>query len=266
MRRLLLLLLLLLPLSSAFAGQAVQPSTLTRDELKEVGIVQRLGETIPAGLAFTESDGSRVDFDTLLSQKPTLLVPVYYECPNLCTVVLNALVQSLADLRRTAGDGFQVVAVSIDPCETPRLAAMKKESYFRLYGRGAPDAWHFLTGDGDAVRRLTDAVGYRYRYDASSGQFAHGSGVIVVGPRRTIAQYLLGIEFQPQQIEAALRVAREGRTGSPVHDLLLLCYRYNPLVGPHGVAIAWTLKAAAFLSVTALGGYIGRQLYRERHA
>lgn len=260
------LFILWLSAAAAFAGQVVQPSTLSPDELKEIGIVQRLGNRIPPGLMFTDSDGSPIGLDALLARKPTLLVPVYYECPNLCTVVLNALVQSLADLRRTVGDGFQVVAFSIDPRETPQLAGVKKASYFRLYGRGTPDAWHFLTGDADTVRRLTKAVGYRYRFDARSGQFAHGSGIVFIDQRSTVVQYLLGIEYRPLAIENAVRLAQQGRTGSPVHDLLLLCYRYNPLTGPHGTAIAWGLRAAALLSIVLLGGYIGTQLHGERKA
>jgi protein SCO1/2 len=260
------LLILWLSAAASFGGQVLQPSTLSPDELKEIGIVQRLGNRIPLGLEFTESDGSGIGLDALLARKPTLLVPVYYECPNLCTVVLNALVQSLADLRRTAGDGFQVVAISIDPREAPALAAVKKASYVRLYGRGSPDDWHFLTGDAESIRRLTEAVGYRYRLDAKSGQFAHGSGVVVVDRRGAVVQYLLGIEYRPQAIESALQLAQREKTGSSVRDLLLLCYHYNPLTGPHGTAIAWGLRVTALLFLAGLGGYIGRQLYRERRA
>ncbi|HEY8965573.1 MAG TPA: SCO family protein [Candidatus Methylacidiphilales bacterium] len=258
------LFLLLCLASTALAGQPIQTSTLSPDQLKDVGIVQRIGAQVPPGLVFTDSDGSRVELDALLARKPTLLVPVYYACPNLCTVVLNALVQSLADLRRTAGDGFQIVAVSIDPRETPDLAAEKKASYLRLYGRGSADAWTFLTGDPFTIRRLTEAVGYRFRYDEQANQFAHGSGLIVLDPSGKVTQYLLGIEYRPAEIEAAIRNAAAGRTGAPVSDLALLCYRYNPLTGPYGTAVAWALKGASILAVLLLGGYIVRQLRREQ--
>ena len=266
MNRLFLLLPLLLAAIAAHAGQLIQGSTLTPEQLKEVGIVQRLGNPIPDDLTLVDSDGSSVHLHTLLSRQPTLLVPVYYDCPNLCTVVLNALVQSLADLRRTVGDGFQVVVVSIDPRETPVLAATKKASYFRLYGRGDPSSWHFLTGDAGTIRRLTEAVGYRYRYDDRSGQFAHGSGLVVVNREGRVVQYLLGIEYPPRQIEAAIETASGSGIGSRVRDLFLLCYCYNPLTGPHGLAIAWILRSAALFSVLFLGGYIARQLYREVHS
>jgi protein SCO1/2 len=240
-------------------------SSLTRNDLTQVGIEQHLGERVPKGLTFVNSDGTRVDLDALLARKPALLALVYYDCPNLCTLVLNGMISSVADLRRTVGDGFQIVVVSIDPTESPALAAKKKSTYLRRYSRGVDQTreWSFLVGDPENIRRLADAVGYRYRYDASIHQFAHGSGIMMIDVQGRIVKYFLGIEYPPAEIEKAVQLARRDEVGSPVQQFLLLCYCYNPLTGPYGFAVFTALKIGAGLTVLALGLFIARQLRNE---
>ena len=240
-------------------------STLSRDDLLTVGIQQRLGNQIPDNLTFTDSTGRLVDFRTLLARKPALLALVYYQCPNLCTLVLNGSVSSVADLRRTVGDGFQVVVVSIDPTETPALAAQKKATYLRRYSRGQNQdkEWSFLVGDEKNIRQLADAVGYRYRYDSTIHQFAHGSGIMLVDDRRRVVKYFLGIEYSPEEIEKAIQLAHEGEIGSPVQQFFLLCYCYNPLTGPYGFLIFTILKVCALGTVVALATFIVVQIRRE---
>src|ERR1700744_6034213 len=147
--------------------QVLQTSNLSPEELKHIGIEQRLGQTIPPNLTFKDSSGQKTDLSALVGGKPTLLVLVYYNCPNLCTLVLNATVASVADLRHTVGDGFQIVVISIDPTETPALAAQKKATYLLRYSRGQnqESEWSFLVGEEPNIRKLADAVGYHYRYD-----------------------------------------------------------------------------------------------------
>jgi protein SCO1/2 len=240
-------------------------STLSRDDLLTVGIQQRLGNQIPDNLTFTDSTGRLVDFHALLARKPTLLALVYYQCPNLCTLVLNGSVSSVADLRRTVGDGFQVVVVSIDPTETPSLAAQKKATYLRRYSRGQnqDEEWSFLVGDEKNIRQLADAVGYRYRYDPTIHQFAHGSGIMLVDDRGRVVKYFLGIEYSPEEIEKAIQLAHEGEIGSPVQQFFLLCYCYNPLTGPYGFLIFTILKVCALATVAALATFIVVQIRRD---
>lgn len=246
----------------------IQGSWLSQTDLRTIGIDQRLGQQIPGGFHFTDSNGTSVDFDALLARKPTVLALVYYDCPNLCTLVLNGLVLSLADLRRDVGDGFQVVAVSIDPSETPALAAQKKSTYLRRYARSgsAGQEWHFLTGDQADITKLAEAVGYRYRYDPAIHQFAHGSGLMVLDSQRRLVKYFLGIEYPPAELEKAVVMAQKGATGSPVQNFLLLCYCYNPLTGPYGFLVFALLKIGAGLIVLALAGYIFYQVRREGQA
>lgn len=242
------------------------PSSLNRDDLITVGIDQRIGGLIPKGLTFTDSNGHRVDFSDLIARKPTLLALVYYQCPNLCTLVLNGMVSSVADLRRTVGDGFQIVVVSIDPSETAELAAKKKKAYLRRYSRGEnqESEWTFLVGDQSNISSLAQSVGYRYRYDPSIHQFAHGSGIMMVSTSGQIVQYFLGIEYSPAAIEQAIQTSEAGHVGSSVDQFSLLCYCYNPLNGPYGEIIFNSLRGAALLTVVALFAFIGRQVYKEQ--
>jgi len=249
----------------AVVGGARATSSLIVDDIRAVGIEQKLGAALPHGLAFTDSDGKRVDFNALAARKPTLLALVYYNCPNLCTLVLNGMVASLDDLRRPVGDGFQVVVVSIDPSETAALAAEKKKAYLRRYSHGAATGadWTFLIGDEANIRSLAEAVGYHYRYDPAIRQFAHGSGLVMLDPHGRISQYFLGIEYPPAEIEKSIQQAQRGETGTLGQQFLLLCYCYNPLVGPYGWIIFNALKIGAGATVFALGWYIVGQIRRE---
>ncbi len=251
--------------STPLSAATPSPSSLSREDLQTVGIEQHLGRQILENLVFTDSIGQTVNFSSLLSRKPTLLALVYYDCPNLCTLVLNGMVSSVADLRRTVGDGFQIVVVSIDPTETPALAAQKKSTYLLRYSRGQhqEQEWSFLVGDQTNISRLADAVGYHYRYDSYLHQFAHGSGIMMLDTRGHVVKYFLGIEYPPAEIEKSIQLAQAGQIGSPVEQFLLLCYCYNPLTGPYGFLIFTVLKIGAALTVMALGWYILRQIRRE---
>lgn len=241
-------------------------STLSRTDLAAIGIQQRIGKQVPPGLVFTDSTGRQINFDRLLARKPTLLALVYYNCPNLCTLVLNGMVASVDDLKRPVGDGFQIVVVSIDPAETPALASQKKATYLQHYARGQNQEaeWSFLVGDERNIHQLADAVGYHYRYDSAIHQFAHGSGLMMLDEHGRIVDYFLGIEYPPIEVEKAISLARNGKVGSPVRQFLLLCYCYNPLTGPYGFLISTILKIGAALTVLALGIFIVQQIRREQ--
>jgi protein SCO1/2 len=246
-------------------SQLLQTSTLSRSDLLSVGIDQRLGSEIPKGLVFTDSTGKTVNLSDLLSRKPTLLALVYYNCPNLCTLVLNGTVSSVADLRRTVGDGFQIVVVSIDPTETAVLAEQKKATYLKRYSRGKyqEQEWSFLVGDQTNIERLADAVGYHYKYDPSIHQYAHGSGIMMVDSHGRLVRYFLGIEYPPEEIEKAVQLAQNGQVSSPLQQFILLCYCYNPLTGPYGYLIFTLLRVGAGLTVAGLAAFIFIQLRRE---
>ena len=167
-----------------------------------------------------------------------VLALAYYECPMLCTQVLNGMTGALKTLSFDAGKDFDVVVVSIDPKDNFRLAANKKTSYVAHYGRPATaGGWHFLTGTEASIKPLAEAIGFRYAYDANIKQYAHGAAIYVATPKGVVARYLLGIDFAPRDLRLALVEASNNQLGSVTDKVLLLCYHYDPSVGKYGVAI-----------------------------
>ena len=233
--------------------------------LNEVGLEQRLHESLPLDLEFRDDTGTRVRLATFFSDKPVILTLVYYDCPNLCTLVLNGLLRTLSTLSFTVGEQFDVVTVSIDPDNTPALAAAKKAQYIEGYGRpGAAQGWHFLTGEPDAIRRLAQAVGFRYTYDAEHDQFAHASGVMLLTPQGKLARYFYGIEYAPRDVRLGLVEAAANRIGSPIDQLLLFCYHYDPQSGTYSLVILKALRVAGVVTVLLLGAFMGILFRHDR--
>jgi protein SCO1/2 len=222
---------------------------------------------LPLDLIFSDEAGQAKPLRQNFGEKPAILSFVYYECPMLCTQVLNGQLESLKTLSFDVGKQFHVITVSFDPGETPALAAAKKEIYLKQYSRaGAEAGWHFLTGDTAAIRRLTQAVGFRYQYDPATDQFAHASGIMVITPQGKIARYFYGIEYSPRDLRLALVEASENKIGSPVDQLLLYCFHYDPALGKYGLVIMNVLRLAGIATVLALGTFMLVMFRRDRKA
>lgn len=231
----------------------------------DVGIDQRLGATVPLDLPFKDEAGTRVTLGDCTAGKPTVLVLAYYRCPMLCTEVLNGLLRALRATAADVGSTFNVVVISFDPREKPPLAAVKKASYLEQYGRpGAEAGWRFLTGDPLAIATLADTVGFRYRYDPVTEQYAHGSGLIVLAPDGTISRYLLGVRFEPRDLRLALAEASAGKVGSPADQVLLLCYRYDPATGTYTFTVLRLVKWLSGAAVVGIAGLVGVLAWRGR--
>ena len=222
--------------------------------LTDVTIEQRLDERLPLDLPFRDEAGRQVRLgDYFREGRPVLLSLVYYECPMLCNQILNGMVGSLEALRFTVGQEFEVVTVSFDARERPELAARKKETYLRRYGRkGAEQGWHFLTGDEDSIKRLSEATGFKFVWDEKSEQFAHGSAIMVATPEGRLSHYFYGIEYAPKDLRLALVEASAGKIGSPVDKLILYCYHYNPTTGKYGPVIMNVIRLAGIVTVLGL--------------
>lgn len=235
----------------------------------DVGIDQHIGTQLPLDLPFRGDADNRQHplGDFFHAGRPAILVMGYFGCPQLCTVVMNGLVESLTELTPRVGRDFDVFFVSIDPRETAELGAAKKRGYVKLYGKpSTADGWHFLTGDEKSVAGLAQAMGFRYRYDPQINQFAHGSGLAIVTPSGRISRYFYGIEFPAPDLAAALKQAADEREGYKVPELLLLCYHYNPISGRYGMAIWRTMQGGALLTLCGLGFFIVRSLRQEKEA
>jgi len=225
--------------------------------LQGIGIDQRLNEQVPLDLQFRDETGRTVRLGQFFGKKPVILSLVYFGCPMLCTMAENGLLHSLQEVSFSAGREFDVLTVSFDPHDTPEIAAAKKAVYVGLYGRkGAERGWHFLTGNEASIAQLTQAVGFRFRYDAQAKQFVHATGIMVLTPGGKIARYFYGIYYPSRDLRLGLVEASANKIGSPVDEVLLFCCRYDPATGKYGVIIARILQVAGLMTVLSIAGLI----------
>lgn len=252
------LVILMIPLALAAAP-------LSDDGLRDVRFDQLLGSRVPLDARFLDETGAPVTLKRYLGSKPVILVPGYYRCPMMCSLVTDGIIQALQDVPATAGRDFQVIYFSINPRETVADAMGKKKLALRQYGRDAAAAgWHCLTGSEENNRRLADAVGFHYAYDPQSHEYAHASGFVVLTPEGVVSRYFFGVNFPPRDLRLALTEASGGKTGSPVDRLFLLCFHYNPLTGRYSLAILDFLRLCGAGTVLVVGLFIARSIRRER--
>jgi len=235
--------------------------------LKNVGLDQKLNAQVPLDLTFKDERGATVTIGQLVQGKPAILTLVYYQCPMLCTEVLNGTLNSLKEVPLEIGKDFSVITVSIDPTEKPVLADAKQIMYAGLYGRrGAVSGWHFLTGDEEQIQKLAAAVGFRFVYDKESSQFAHASGMMVMTPEGRLSRYFYGIAYPPRDVRLALVEASAGKIGSTVDEILLFCFHYDPVTGKYAVTILNVVRAMGALSALAIALMIWFFLRREKYS
>lgn len=249
----------------AMSGALRARAQSVADVIQQVKFEQKINQPLPLELAFRDETGRPVRLGEYFGRQPVIVALVYYQCPMLCTYVLDGLVRGLRPLSFNPGKGFEVVAVSFNPKETAALAAEKKNAYLKQYGRPqTADGWHFLTGEPESVRALTDAVGFRYLYDPKTDQYAHPSGIVVATPEGKLFRYFYGIEYAPRDLRLALVEASARKLGSVVDQVLLYCYHYDPQTGKYGVLIANVILAAGLGTVFALGTFLMVMFHRER--
>jgi len=265
------LLIALLAVAAVVSAQPIRgpepgdPSSAKPGILGRIGIDQRLNHHVPLELPFVDENGRDVKLGDYFGKRPVLLAMVYYECPMLCTQVLNGVTGALKTLNFDVGKEFDVVAVSINPQEGPGLAAQKKAAYVERYGRPQTAAgWHFLTGRDESIKALAAAVGFRYEYVEDVKQYAHGAGVEVLTPKGVIARYYYGIEYSPRDLRLGIIEAADERIGSPIDAALLLCFHYDPTTGKYGPTVLTLVRIGAVLTIVAFGAFLFVSLRRER--
>lgn len=265
------LLLARAPLASAAPGgansAAPAPPPLAA-EASEVGIDEHLGRSIQTALPFTDMSSRRVRLaDYFDGRRPVLLVLAYYRCPALCGLVLRGVVMGLSKLDWEIEEQYRALAISIDPSDTPRSAALKREPVLSSLGLDAPDdgrAFPFLVGGEPEIRALTDDIGFRFSYDPRTDQYAHPAAAIVLTPEGRISRYLYGIEFSPRDLRLALLEASEGKTGSAFDRVLMTCYRYDPASRRYGPFVAGFFRLGAFAILATVGVTLAALSWRER--
>ena len=230
---------------SAIAASVLPPA------LRNIGVDQNLNAQIPLNLVFRDDSGREMPLSSYFGSRPVVLALVYYQCPMLCTQVLNGMVMSLRGMSLESGRDFDVVTVSIDPTEMPDLAAKKKAEYLRRYAKGTA-GWHFLTGAEPQIKELAHSVGFRYAYDPKTKQYAHASAIMVVTPTGKLSRYFYGIEYAPRDLRLGLIEASENKIGSPVDQILLYCYHYDPNTGKYSAIVMNIVRLAGALTLLIL--------------
>lgn len=250
---------------AAYNQAAPYTSPASHNPFADIGLDQRLNVQLPLDLTFTDETGKKVRLQEYFGTKPVILSLAYYDCPMLCTLVVNGLIRTLRTLSFSAGNEFTVLTVSFNPADTAKMAAIKKQTSLQSYNRpGAEKGWHFLTGDEATLQQLTQAVGFRYRYDPERKEYAHASGIMVLTPDGRISRYFYGIDYAPRDVRFGLIEAASGKIGSAVDQLLLLCYHYDPATGQYGLVITRSLQLAGAATVLGIGGFIVLSLRRDR--
>jgi protein SCO1/2 len=241
-------------------------STDVPPQLRDVTFKQRLNEMLPLDASFRDENGQSVALGQFFGRRPVVLAFVYYQCPMLCTQVMNGLSSALKVMPFEAGKDFDVVLISFDPRDTPAVATEKKRAHL-VYWSAEKDAaaWHLLTGDEASIRRVTSAAGFTYRWDDRTGQFAHVSGVLITTPDGRLSRYFYGIEYSPKELRLALVESGEGKVGSAIDELLLYCFHYDPESGRYGLLVMNLVRLGGVLTVLFIGGFILVMRRREMH-
>ena len=240
-------------------------------ELKKINVIEHLGDTIPMDLAFTNSKGQSIMLSDLFRPgKPVLLTLAYYECPMLCTFVLNGLSKGLSELNFIPGTDFQMITISIDPKETWNLAATKQKNQQAAVGKKFPeDGWQFLVGTQENIHRLADAVGFVYYYDRARDEYAHPAVSFVLSDKGMITRYLYGIEHTGNDLRLALLEASKGEIGDTIDKIVLYCYHYDPDAGGYVLFAGNVMRLGGVITMLFLGvalGLLWRREKRKRHA
>jgi protein SCO1/2 len=243
---------------------AALPSDAVPGALGKVAFEQRLNEQLPLDLPFKDEAGRSVKLGDYFGRKPVVLAFVYYECPMLCTQVLNGLESALRVINESIGQEFDVVTVSFDPRESPVLAAGKKKAYLERYQRSsAEQGWHFLTGEQASIDALTRAAGFSFYWDEQTQQFAHASGIVVATPAGKLSRYFFGIDYSPRDVKFALIESSHEKIGSLAERLLLYCYHYDPATGNYGFVAMRAVQLGGAVTLVALFGFIFVSIRRD---
>ena len=259
------------PPSSFMRGASQPASQVNPVDLKDIGIDQKLDQQLPLNLTFKDETGKTVMLgDYFEAGRPVILNLVYYTCPMLCSEELAGEASALAVLRFTPGKEYEAISVSINPDETPKDAAEKKQIYIdrmneHLEHKTSGDGWHFLTGQEPEIRKLADAVGFHYRRDPKTGQFIHSTAIMIVTPHGKLAQYYYGVEFSPKDVRLGLIEASRNKIGNLADQVLLYCYHYDPTTGRYGAVVSRMLRLGGAATMIVLGGFLIVMFRREKN-
>lgn len=245
--------------SCLYTAESIPP------ELEGIGVDEKLGSSVNLDAVFRDEQGKEVKLQQFFDAKhPVILTLVYYGCPNLCGFLLNGFVDSLKKFLWSPGKEFKIVTVSIDPSEKAELAAQKKEALLNMYQReGAKEGWHFLTGEESDIKKLSNEVGFKYRYDDQEKQYAHAAVIFILTPDGKISRYLYGIEFNPRDLKLSLLEATQGKIGTVVDKLLMFCFHYDPKGRKYALMATNLMKVGGAITIMGLFVFLWVQLRKK---
>jgi len=251
--------------SSADRAAGNQALVDAAPDLTGVGIKEKLGDSIDLNHTFTDETGKTVRIgDFFQAKRPVIISLAYYQCPMLCGVVLNAIVDGIKPLTWTPGKEYTLVNLSFDPKEKFDLAAAKKKNLIEALGKPeAAAGWHFLTGEENQIKALASELGFGYRWDEKEKQYAHGAGIFVLTPDGKISRVLYGIQYRPSDLRLSLLEASNGKIGTIVDRILLFCFSYNPHLRQFSLSATRVVQIGAVLTILILGGFIAISRMRE---
>jgi protein SCO1/2 len=254
-----------------YDGKALATTSDTvPEEIKNVGIDEKIGQTIDLNIQVTDDNGKKVSLASFFHpHKPILLSPMYYSCPGLCSFHFNGVIDTLKKIDWNPGEKFQVIAFSFDAKENAPdksdLAAKKKANYMKLYGRpGTENGFHFVTADQENIDKLMKAVGFRYKWNEKIGEWAHVSAAIMISPEGKITRYLHGIEFNPQDMKFALNETANGKIGNIVDSVLLYCFKFDQHQSKYGLQVFRVMQIAGAFMILLLAIWLLPVLFKAR--
>jgi len=237
-----------------------------RELLKQLEITEKLGETIPGDIMVVNEQGEEVQLASFFeSGKPVLLNLIYFNCPSMCSLILNGVADAVQDLRWDAGKEYEIVTLSIDPDEDHVLAAQQKERYINQIDRsGLAEGWHFLTTDQENVDRITEAVGMPFVWSDESQEFLHGSAIMFLSPEKKLTRYLYGVSYRELDVRNALFDAADGRIGTTLERIALFCFTYDPDSRSYVPYAMNIMKVGGVVILLGLGLFLGFFWLKER--
>ncbi len=234
-------------------------------------IVNKVGAQVSGDIKLVNDKGETVYFGDYFKDgrfgaknRPSVVVLGYYKCPMLCSLVMNATVESLREIRLESGQDFNLLVSTIDAAEKPELAAKKKRNYLKSLGVKSGEGWHFHTGEQDQIDRLASELGFGYAWDEASQQFAHAAGIFIVSPEGVLTRTLWGLTFDAKDLRLALIESAKGQIGSVVDQVVLSCFRYEPDAQKYGVYIFGVFKLVGIFTIMGLMIWLGLMWLGER--
>ena len=259
-------LVLALLLGHSFAIEIEKPNA-TPAQLKEAGITEKLGSKVDlTQIKLRDETGVEQPLGSFFQPgKPVLLNIVYFNCPNLCGLLLNGTLEVIKDLEWNAGDKYTILSVSMDHREDSELAAKKKANYLKTYGRPIdPKGWRFLTGREDQIRMLADQVGFGFHYDARQKEFAHSAALMLLTPEGVVSRYLYGVQFEKKNLKFGLLEASNGKVGTIVDRVMLYCFHYDPKLGGYSLYAFRLMQVGGAFTVLVMALFFGAFWSRQR--